>query len=67
MKLNIDDMIHIDIENCYFCGDELTPETTSIWKPFAKINGDIVSVNQCQNCEKKNDEELKNGIKIDEE
>lgn len=54
MKLDLDDIIHIDIEHCYVCGIELTPENKSEWRSFAKINNDIVTVNQCKQCNKKN-------------
>jgi len=62
MKLSIDDLIHVDINNCYTCGEVLTETNISIWKVFAKINGEIVTVNQCKRCAKKDTEEFKKGV-----
>lgn len=52
--LSLDDMIHIEIDHCYFCGVELTDDNKSMWSPFANVNGEMVVVDQCKECDKKN-------------
>jgi len=51
-KLDIDDMLNVEMENCFSCGETLIKKNKSKWYIFAKINNEIVSVPQCLNCEK---------------
>jgi hypothetical protein len=51
--LDIDDMVHVEIGHCYFCGVELSEDNKSMWSPFAKVNGEMVIVDQCKECDAK--------------
>ena len=61
--LSIENMKHVDTENCFYCGKELTIENKSPWSQFSEVDGEQVLVNQCYFCEEVNNRLLSSCIK----
>ena len=57
-SISIDDIIQLELDNCYDCGIELNENNRSMWQRFATVNGEIVTVPQCKSCDEKFTKEM---------